>query len=80
MMEMSRTWIEIDCGALRHNVKVLQSLLPPGCTLMPAVKANAYGHGAVLIARECQEMGIHAFCVATLDEGICGETALKGKS
>lgn len=69
-MEMSRTWIEIDCGALRHNVKVLQSLLPPGCTLVPAVKANAYGHGAVLIARECQEMGIHAFCVATLDEGI----------
>lgn len=70
MMEQSRAWIEIDRTALRHNVKFLQSLLPPGCALMPAVKANAYGHGAVLIARECQDMGIDAFCVATLAEGI----------
>ena len=79
-MEMSRTWIEIDCGALRHNVKVLQSLLPPGCALMPAVKANAYGHGAVLIARKCQEMGIHAFCAATLNEGIeLRQNGIKGE-
>ena len=79
-MGMSRAWIEIDRGALRHNVKVLQSLLPPGCALMPAVKANAYGHGAVLIARECQEMGIHAFCVATLNEGIeLRQNGIKGE-
>lgn len=80
MMGMSRAWIEIDRGALRHNVKVLQSLLPPGCALMPAVKANAYGHGAVLIARKCQEMGIHAFCAATLNEGIeLRQNGIKGE-
>ena len=79
-MGMSRAWIEIDRGALRHNVKVLQSLLPPGCALMPAVKANAYGHGAVLIARKCQEMGIHAFCAATLNEGIeLRQNGIKGE-
>lgn len=70
MMEQSRAWIEIDRAALRHNVKFLQGLLPPGCALMPAVKANAYGHGAVPVAREYQEMGIRAFCVAALEEGI----------
>lgn len=47
-----RAWIELSRTALRHNVEQLQTLLPPNCALMPAVKANAYGHGAVLIARE----------------------------
>ena len=38
-----RAWIELDMGALRHNVAALRALLPPGCALMPAVKADAYG-------------------------------------
>lgn len=37
--------------------------------LMPAVKADAYGHGAVLIAKALQDMGIGAFCVACAEEG-----------
>lgn len=37
---------------------------------MPAVKANAYGHGAVLIAKALQEKGIRAFCVASVTEGV----------
>lgn len=69
-MEQSRAWIEIERTALRHNVKALQKRLPPGCVLMPAVKANAYGHGAVTVARACQGLGIDAFCVAALEEGI----------
>ena len=54
---------------LRHNVSVLRNRLPPGCRLMPVVKADAYGHGAVLIAGELNRLGIHAFCVATAGEG-----------
>lgn len=38
--------------------------------LMPAVKADAYGHGAVLIAKALQDMGIGAFCVACAEEGV----------
>lgn len=64
-----RAWIELDHDALRHNVETLRSLLPPGCALMPAVKANAYGHGAVPVARELNRLGIDAFCVATAEEG-----------
>ena len=41
-----RAWVELDREALAHNVAELRRLLPPHCTLMPAVKANAYGHGA----------------------------------
>lgn len=65
----SRAWIEISRDALQHNVTVLQKQLPKDCILMPAVKANAYGHGATMIARELQLMGISAFCVATVTEG-----------
>ncbi|MCM1558733.1 MAG: serine racemase VanT catalytic subunit [Butyrivibrio sp.] len=65
-----RAWLELDMDALAHNVRFLQSRLPADVRLMPAVKANAYGHGAVLIAEELSRLGIHSFCVACLSEGI----------
>lgn len=70
MYQKGRAWIEIDREKLCRNITVLNNLLPQGCELMPAVKANAYGHGAVLIAGVLNEIGIKAFCVATIKEGI----------
>jgi len=69
-LNTDRAWIELNMQHLRQNVAALQSLLPPGCVLMPAVKANAYGHGAVWIAKELNQIGIRSFCVATVTEGI----------
>lgn len=69
-MDKTRAWIELDRAALAHNVAVLSGLLPRGCALMPAVKANAYGHGAVLISRELNALGVDHFCVATAPEGV----------
>lgn len=68
--QMGRAWIELSMDALRHNVAALRALLPPGCELMPAVKADAYGHGAALIAGELSQLGIRAFCVAAVSEGV----------
>lgn len=65
-----RAWIELDRAALAQNAAYLCSLLPEGCRLMPAVKANAYGHGAAFIARELNRLGVDAFCVACLSEGV----------
>ena len=80
-----RAWIELDLNALRHNAATLQSLLPDGCRLMPVLKANAYGHGAVTIAKELQKTGIRCFCVACVSEavtlrrhGIRGEILILG--
>jgi len=67
---MNRSWAEIDVDNLRHNIHVLRGLLPGNCVLMPAVKANAYGHGAVEISRELNGCGIRAFCVAAAGEGV----------
>lgn len=64
-----RAWIQLDLGALAYNVAVLSARLPAGCTLMPAVKADAYGHGAVPVSKALNRLGVRAFCVATADEG-----------
>lgn len=64
-----RAWLELDMGSLRHNVAVLRGLLPHGCKLMPAVKADAYGHGAIPVTRELSRLGVRDFCVATAGEG-----------
>ena len=44
--------------------------MPPECELMAVVKAQAYGHGACKISTILNKMGIKAFAVATIEEGI----------
>ncbi|MDD4311000.1 MAG: serine racemase VanT catalytic subunit, partial [Eubacteriales bacterium] len=59
-----------DRTALRSNVLALQSRLSSGCMLMAVVKADAYGHGAVFIARELHALDVKSFCVASVTEGV----------
>lgn len=66
----SRAWVELNLQALRQNVLFLQSRLPKDCQLMPAIKAEAYGHGAFIMAEQLHQMGIRSFCVACADEAI----------
>ena len=68
--EKSRAWIELNLEHLSHNVKTLCQVLPEGCELMAVVKAQAYGHGLYEITVNLNRMGVKAFAVATVDEGI----------
>lgn len=61
------TWIEVDLAAIRHNVAVLR---PPNAALMAIVKANAYGHGDVAVARAALEGGADWLGVALLEEAL----------
>ncbi len=70
MYQKGRAWIELDMKNLASNLEQLKSLLPPGCSIMPAVKANAYGHGEALIGKALQDMGIQDFCVASVKEAV----------
>lgn len=63
-----RTWAEISRGALEHNLHVLKSLLPKHTQLMPAIKAQAYGHGAEIVARVLSDSGVRHVAVANLAE------------
>ena len=67
---MDRAWAEVNLSHLAHNVRVLQRILPQGCSIMAVVKANAYGHGDITVAKTLRKEGIRAFAVATIDEGV----------
>jgi alanine racemase len=61
-------WAEIDLDALTGNLGVLRRLAGAGTPVHPVVKGNAYGHGAVPVARALAAAGAEGFCVATYDE------------
>lgn len=83
--ETERAWIELNLDNLAYNVNALQKVMPEKSTLMAVVKTQAYGHGAFQIATSLNQMGVKAFAVATIDEGIqlrrygiCGEILILG--
>lgn len=65
-----RAWVEIDLGALSYNVKQLVRFLSSRTQLMAVVKADAYGHGSVTVAKTVLEAGASCLGVATVPEGI----------
>ena len=64
------SWVEIDLSAIRHNVGVARSLIKPSTRLLAVVKSDAYGHGAVRVAKTALQSGANYLAVATIDEGI----------
>ena len=64
------TWVEIDLDALVDNVRVVKARAGGGLGVLLVVKADAYGHGAVEVARVAIGNGIDMLGVATLHEGI----------
>ena len=64
----TRTWREISLANLEHNYRALRALLPQGCRFLGVVKANAYGNGAVPVARRLEELGAEYLAVACVDE------------
>jgi alanine racemase len=68
--QMKRTWAEVDFDKLAHNYHALRGLTPAGTKYLGLVKADAYGHGAVPVAKKLEELGADYLGVACLDEAI----------
>jgi len=64
------TFIEIDLDAVFQNVVNLKRHFYDGLEVIAVVKADSYGHGAVMVARTLREAGVRLFAVATIDEAI----------
>jgi alanine racemase len=67
--EQQRAWIEIDHANLVHNVEQIRNLLEPTTSLLAVVKADAYGHGALKVAKTVLRAGANYLAVATVHEG-----------
>ncbi len=63
------TWVEVDLGAVRHNIREVRRHTR-GMALMPVVKAHAYGHGLVPIAKECEKNKVEYLAVISVDEAL----------
>lgn len=67
--ELARTYAEIDLDALHDNLAALQAVIPADVKLCCVVKADAYGHGAAVLAREMDAYA-SLFAVATVSEAV----------
>ena len=68
-LEQTRTWAEINLGNLEHNYRALRACAPDS-RFLGVVKANAYGHGAVPVAKKLEELGADCLAVACLAEAV----------
>ena len=63
------SWAEIDLAALRHNLSVVRAHVKrSGAEVLAVVKADAYGHGMLPVARALRKEGVRFFGVASLAE------------
>ncbi len=65
-----RSWVEVDLDNFIGNLKEIKRLIGPQVDFMPAVKADAYGHGAIEISNAALKNGAKMFGVANADEGV----------
>lgn len=67
---MRATKATIYLNNLCYNINLIKKTLQTNCNICVPVKADAYGHGAIQIAKECEKLGIEFLAVATVSEGI----------
>ncbi len=63
-------WVEINLSCIEHNIRILKSLISEQDKFLAVIKADAYGHGATMLAPTLEASGVDMFGVASVDEGI----------
>lgn len=67
---LKRTWAEIDLDAIEHNYRTLKERVGKDTKFLGVVKADAYGHGAVMVAKTLEEIGADYLAVSSIDEAM----------
>ncbi len=67
---LKRTWAEIDLDALKYNYEKIKEKTGKGVRFLGVVKADAYGHGAVQVAKTLEESGADYLAVSSIDEAM----------
>ena len=70
MATSHETILFVNLKALEHNYNYLKSKLNSDTEIIAVVKAFAYGHGDVVVAKKLEELGVSAFWVADFEEGV----------
>lgn len=67
---LRRSWAEVNLNALDHNIDIIKSYIPKTCAILGVVKADAYGHGDIMIARRLVQNGVSWLGVSNIDEAM----------
>jgi len=67
---LRRTWAEINLDALDNNYKKLKERIGEDVKFLGVVKADAYGHGAIVCSRKLEELGADYLAVSSIDEAM----------
>ena len=70
MKLLKRTWADVSLDNLAHNYTVLRRQVPAACRFLGVVKADAYGHGAVPVSHQLEELGAEFLAVSNLEEAV----------
>ncbi|MDN2453881.1 alanine racemase [Lactobacillus sp. UCMA15818] len=65
-----KTYAKVDLSAIKHNIVVEKKQLANKQNIFAVVKANAYGHGIIEVAKAAHEVGVAGYCVAIIDEAL----------
>ena len=64
------SWVEVNIDNVSNNIKALKSCIPQDMKFLAVVKADAYGHGAAMLAPTLLACGVDMFGVASIDEAL----------
>ena len=64
------TYVEVDLDIIKHNINEIRKVIDKSTKLGAVVKANAYGHGAIEVAKVLEEENVDYICVAGLNEAV----------
>lgn len=67
---LRRTWSEIDLDALKYNYSVLRNKVGKSVKFLGVVKADAYGHGSIMVSKTLEEAGADYLAVSSIDEAM----------
>lgn len=69
-LKLKRTWVEINLDYLKHNLDQIKKIVSSDCKIMGVVKADAYGHGDKVIAKQLEEFGVNFLGVSNIEEAL----------
>ena len=67
---LRRTWSEINLDALKYNYEKIREKIGEGVKFLGVVKADAYGHGSINVAKTLEEIGADYLAVSSIDEAM----------
>ncbi|HML16261.1 MAG TPA: alanine racemase [Bryobacteraceae bacterium] len=73
-----RSWVEVSRSRIAENLRAVRQVIGGRAEIMPVVKADAYRHGAIEVARVLEQEGIGWLAVSNVEEGVALRQAAIG--